>query len=69
LYTIAMDYLPIQAIAVPCEHVFSSSAEMDTKQRNQILAELMKVLQMVKFHLKKEWLNFTKNWMVDKKQM
>ncbi|CAA7260680.1 unnamed protein product [Cyclocybe aegerita] len=32
LFAIALDYLPIQASAVPCEHVFSSSVETDTKR-------------------------------------
>jgi hypothetical protein len=34
LFAIALDYLPIQASAVSCEHVFSSSAEMDMKRHN-----------------------------------
>lgn len=54
-----MDYLPIQSSAVPCERVFSSSAETDTKKRNRIKPELMEALQVVKFALKKEQLNFT----------
>ena len=31
LFAMAMDYLPIQASSVPCEHIFSSSSETDTK--------------------------------------
>ena len=54
-----MDYLPIQASAVPCERVFSSSAETDTKKRNRINLELMEALQVLKFALKKSCLNFT----------
>ena len=54
-----MDYLPIQASAVPCERVFSSSAETDTKRRNKIKPELMEALQVLKFALKKDRLNFT----------
>jgi hypothetical protein len=57
-----MDYLPIQVSAVPCERVFSSSAETNTKWRNCISPLLMEALQMLKFHLKKERLSFTKNW-------
>jgi hypothetical protein len=60
----AMDYLPIQASAVPCERIFSSSAETDTKKRNRI-----NPLQMLKFHLKKERLNFTAGWIMSEKQM
>ena len=60
-----MDYLPIQASAVPCEHVFSSSAETDTKKRNHIKPELMEALQILKFALKKEHMNFTRDLLVD----
>lgn len=54
-----MDYLPIQASAVPCEHVFSLSADTDMKKRNRIKPELMEALQVLKFALKKEQINFT----------
>jgi hypothetical protein len=65
----AMDYLPIQASTIPCERVFSLSAETDTKQRNRIGPLLMKALQMVKFHLKKEHLNFTLAWIMTEEEM
>jgi hypothetical protein len=58
LYAIALDHLPIQASAVPCERIFSSSAETDTKRRNQTHPVLMEALQMVKFSLKNDRLNF-----------
>lgn len=54
-----MDYLPIQASAVPCERVFSSSSDTDTKKRNRIRPELMEALQILKFALKKSRLDFT----------
>jgi hypothetical protein len=44
LFTIAMNYLPIQASSVPSERVFSSSAETDTKKRNRIHPILMEAL-------------------------
>lgn len=69
LFAMAMDYLPIQASAVPCERVFSSSAETDTKKRNRISPLLMEVLQMLKFHLKKERLNFMEGWLTAEKEM
>jgi hypothetical protein len=54
-----MDYLPIQASAVACERVFSSSVETDTKKRNRIKPELMEALQVLKYSLKKDRLDFT----------
>jgi hypothetical protein len=65
----AMDYLPIQASAVPCEYIFLSSTKMDTKQRNHIGPLVMEALQMLKFHLKKEHLNSTAAWIMTEKQM
>jgi hypothetical protein len=58
----AMDYLPIQATSMPCEHVFLSAKETDTAKRNWISPALMEALQLLKFSLKKEWLNFIKGW-------
>jgi hypothetical protein len=57
-----MDYLPIQATSVPCERVFSSAKETDTAKRNQIGPMLMEALQLLKFSIKKERLNFMKGW-------
>jgi len=65
----ALDYLPIQASAVPCERVFSSNAETDTRRRNRISSLLMEALQMLKFYFKKERLNFTKDWAVSEEEM
>ncbi|KAG9308927.1 hypothetical protein JVU11DRAFT_11388 [Chiua virens] len=48
-----MDYLPIQASAVPCKHVLSSSVETDMKKRNRISPRLMEALQMLKYDFKK----------------
>lgn len=60
-----MDYLPIQASAVPCERIFSSSAETDTKKRNRITPILMEALQMLKYHFKKMRLDFSQDATVD----
>ena len=62
LFAIALDYLPIQALAVPCERVFSSSAETDTKRRNRIHPLLMEALQMLKFSRKRNRLDFMDGW-------
>lgn len=69
LFKIAMDYLPIQASSVPCKWIFSSSAETNTKKRNRIGPLLMETLQMLKFHIKKERLSFTKDWITPDAQM
>ena len=65
----AMDYLPIQASSVPCERIFSSSAKTNTKKRNRIGSLLMETLQMLKFHLKKECLDFTNAWITPEAHM
>jgi len=62
LFAIAMDFLPIQATSVPCERVFSSAKEMDIAKRNRMSPILMEALQLLKFSLKKERLNFTARW-------
>jgi len=69
LFSMAMDYLPVQASAVPCERVFLSSTETDTKRRNHIGPLMMEALQMLKFHLKKSRLNFTEAWVTSENQM
>jgi hypothetical protein len=69
IFTIAMDYLPVQASSVPCERVFSSSSETDTKRRNRISPPLMEALQMLKFFIKKARLDFTAGWKTSDSEM
>lgn len=59
LYRIAMDVLPAQASAVPCERAFSSSKETLTKRRNKLSPALVEALQHLKFLVRQERLNFT----------
>ena len=47
----AMDYLLIQASAVPCERVFSSAKETVTARRNRISSDLMEALQVLKYFI------------------
>ena len=54
-----MDFLPIQASSVPCERVFSSSSETDTKKRNRLKPEFIEALQILKYSLKRKRLCFT----------
>ncbi|KIJ93041.1 hypothetical protein K443DRAFT_112663 [Laccaria amethystina LaAM-08-1] len=61
-YWAAMDVLPMQASSVPCERIFSSSKETDTLRRSQLSAEMMEMLQMLKFQFRSERLDFNNNW-------
>jgi hAT family C-terminal dimerisation region len=61
-FQMAMDYLPIQASSVPCKRVFSSSSKTMMKRRSHLKPNIMEGLQMLKFMLKKDQLNFTKGW-------
>ena len=54
----AMDYLPVQATSVPSERIFLSAKDTDTTKRNRINPLLMEALQMLKYSIKKERLNF-----------
>ena len=55
----ALDILPIQASAVPCERVFSSSKETCTARRSRTTPELMEALQVLKYHFRqRDPLNF-----------
>ncbi|KDQ12927.1 hypothetical protein BOTBODRAFT_112286, partial [Botryobasidium botryosum FD-172 SS1] len=49
LFRVALDILPAQASAVPCEHVFSSSKETCTVRRNKLAPETVETLQVLKF--------------------
>jgi len=69
LFAMALDYLPIQASSVPSECVFSSSTETNTKRHNRIHPILMEALQMLKFSLKKQCLNFMEGWAVSEDEL
>ncbi|KIY46808.1 hypothetical protein FISHEDRAFT_13691, partial [Fistulina hepatica ATCC 64428] len=58
LFKIAMDVLPAQASAVPCERVFSSSKETDTLRRSQLSPALMEILQILKFTFRQDRMSF-----------
>jgi hAT family C-terminal dimerisation region len=61
VYRIALDYMPVQASAVPCERVFSSASETDTKRRNRLNPNLFEALQVMKFAMRRERLDFTQD--------
>jgi len=64
-----MDYLPVQATSVLCERVFSSLKETDTAKQNRINPALMEAIQLLKFRLKKQRLNFTARWSTSESAM
>ena len=64
-----MDFLPVQATSVPCEWVFSSVKETDTAKQNWISPVLMEALQLLKFSLKKERLDFMAAWATSESAM
>ncbi|CAA7268998.1 unnamed protein product [Cyclocybe aegerita] len=57
-WRLALDVLPVQASAVPCEHVFSSSKETDVCRWSKIAPLKMEELQMLKFIYRNDWLTF-----------
>jgi hypothetical protein len=58
LFKLCIDVFPMQASAVPCERVFSSAAETDTKRRNRLSSALMEVLQILKFVFSQDRMDF-----------
>ncbi|KAG5221385.1 HAT family dimerization domain-containing protein [Salix suchowensis] len=59
IFRLAMDIIPIQGSAVPCEHVFSSAKETMQARHNKLGADTMEALQMLRFSVKKgQLLNF-----------
>jgi hypothetical protein len=69
IFRMALDYLPIQASAVPCEQAFSSSAETDTNRRNCVSPNLMEVLQIIKYSIWNDLVDFTAGGSATKKDL
>ena len=63
LYAIAMDYLPIQASFIQCEHIISLK-DADIYTRDQIHPAILEILQTRKFSLKEnqQSIGFTNRW-------
>ena len=59
LFRLAIDVLPAQATAVPCERVFSSSKETCTQHHSQLGPTTMEMLQILKHLYQQERLDFT----------
>ncbi|KAF5369673.1 hypothetical protein D9615_010259 [Tricholomella constricta] len=62
MFSVAMDVLPVQASAVPCERVFSLSKETTTLRRSCLSPGLMEMLQVLKYAYKQDRLDFTEDW-------
>ena len=58
LLPVALDILPVQASAAPCERIFSSSKETCTLRRSLRFASTLEVLQVLKQLYKEENLQF-----------
>ncbi|KAJ7724397.1 hypothetical protein B0H16DRAFT_1231936, partial [Mycena metata] len=48
---------------VPCERVFSSSKETCTMRRSRLSAELLEILQFLKYMFKQQRLDFTADFL------
>ena len=55
---VALDLLPVQASAVPCERVFSSSKETITARRSRLSGITVEMLQVLKYRFRRDRLNF-----------
>jgi hypothetical protein len=61
MFRVAMDVLPVQASAVPCESAFSSGKQTATPNRNRLNPALMEALQLLKYIYKQDRLDFTRD--------
>ena len=68
-FEMVLDYLPIQASAVPCERAFSSGTETLTAHLNRIKPPLMEALQMLEYSLKKCCLDFMAGWATEESSL
>jgi len=66
MFRVAMDVLPAQASAVPCERVFSSSKETCTLRRNRVSRVLLEALQVLKHSYRSERLSFVEDLSIAK---
>ncbi|TFY74482.1 hypothetical protein EWM64_g9529 [Hericium alpestre] len=64
IYRVALDILSMQASAVPCERVFSSSKNTSSLLRSQMSPQLMEICQILKYLFKQQRLDSTGEWCV-----
>ncbi|KII92967.1 hypothetical protein PLICRDRAFT_103273 [Plicaturopsis crispa FD-325 SS-3] len=61
--------MPVQASAVPCERVFSSSKATDTDQRNSLSPVMMEMLQILKYSARSDRLDFANEWSAKEEEL
>ncbi|KAJ6509827.1 hypothetical protein DFH09DRAFT_856567, partial [Mycena vulgaris] len=64
-----LDVLPVQASAVPCDRVFSSSKETDALRRGNLSPTVMKMLQILKFIYRKGRVSFADEWVATEEEL
>ncbi|KAJ7440176.1 hypothetical protein FB451DRAFT_989599, partial [Mycena latifolia] len=69
LFRVALDVLPVQASAVPCEQVFSSSKETDSLHRGSLSPRMMEMLQILKFIYRQGRINFCEDLVVTETEL
>ncbi|KAF7971208.1 hypothetical protein HWV62_21904 [Athelia sp. TMB] len=69
LFCLAVDVLPVQASAVPCERVFSSSKLTDESHRSNLSPFTMEMLQILKYRFRAERLTFTDGLVSDTREL
>lgn len=69
LYVVALDVLPVQASAVPCERVFSSSKETDALRRGNLSPTVIEMLQILKFIYRNGRIDFTEGWIATEEEL
>ncbi|KAJ6466077.1 hypothetical protein DFH09DRAFT_885237, partial [Mycena vulgaris] len=69
LFRVALDVLPVQASAVPCERVFSSSKETDALRRGNLSPPVMEMLQIPKFIYRGGRLSFADEWVATEEEL
>ncbi|KAJ7831600.1 hypothetical protein B0H14DRAFT_2365093, partial [Mycena olivaceomarginata] len=69
LFRVALDVLPVQALAVPCERVFSSSKETDALRRGNLSPTVMEMLQILKFIYRNGRISFTDGVVATEKEL
>ena len=65
VFKVALDILPVQASAVSCERLFSSSKETCVSRRSLLPAGLPEVLHALKHFYDEKRLDFTSHWIAN----